>query len=59
MNGYDHLMHVILQLGMADIEADLYGDVDNDEDLEAELLALEGKKPAPKRKPKGNIHIFF
>ena len=38
---------------MSDIEADLYGDVENDEDLEAELLALEGKKASPKRKPRG------
>ena len=44
---------------MADIEADLYGDVDNDEDLEAELLALEGKNPSPKRKPKGKLLILF
>ena len=45
-------------MGMADIEADLYGDVDNDEDLEAELLALEGKKPSPKRKPKGKFNDY-
>ena len=47
------IFKIIFQMGMADIEAELYGDVDNDEDLEAELLALEGKKPSPKRKPKG------
>ena len=41
-------------MGMADFEADLYGDIENDEDLEAELLALEGKKPAPKKKARGN-----
>ena len=41
--------------GLGDFEAQLYGDVDNDEDLEAELMALQGK-PQPKRsKPKGKV----
>lgn len=40
--------------GLGDFEAELYGDIDNDEDLEAELMALQGKpQPAKKRRPKG------
>lgn len=42
-------------MGIGDIEAELYGDIDNDEDLEAELLALQGKQPA-RKKPKGICH---
>ena len=39
-------------MGLGDIENMMYGDVDNDEDLEAELMALQGESNAVKRKPK-------
>jgi hypothetical protein len=39
--------------GLGDFEAELYGDIDNDEDLEAELMALQGKPQPKKRRPKG------
>ena len=39
------------QMGIGEIENMMYGDVDNDEDLEAELMALQGENPV-KRKPK-------
>ncbi|KAL4236983.1 Coiled-coil and C2 domain-containing protein 1A [Mactra antiquata] len=43
--------------GLGDFEAQLYGDVDNDEDLEAELLALQGKpQPAKKSRPRGPVN---
>jgi hypothetical protein len=38
-------------MGIGEIENMMYGDVDNDEDLEAELMALQGENPV-KRKPK-------
>lgn len=40
------------QMGIGDIENMMYGDVDNDEDLEAELLALQGEDNPVRRKPK-------
>lgn len=40
-------------MGIGDIESQLYGDLENDEDLEAELLALEGKSRPAKKKGKG------
>lgn len=41
--------------GMDEIESMLYGNLDDDEDLEAELLALQGEddsssKPKPKKR---------
>lgn len=39
-------------MGIGDIENMMYGDVDNDEDLEAELLALQGEDNPVRRKPK-------
>ena len=39
--------------GLGDIDAMVYGDDGDDEDLEAELAALSGESPAPKKgKPK-------
>ncbi|CAG2209962.1 CC2D1 [Mytilus edulis] len=40
------------QMGIGDIENMMYGYVDNDEDLEAELLALQGEDNPVRRKPK-------
>lgn len=40
------------QMGIGDIENMMYGDLDNDEDLEAELLALQGDDNPVRRKPK-------
>ncbi|KAK3090097.1 hypothetical protein FSP39_009170 [Pinctada imbricata] len=39
-------------MNMGQIENELYGDLENDEDLEAELLALQGEdNPVPKKSP--------
>lgn len=43
---------LVNQMGLGDIENMMYGDVDNDEDLEAELMALQGEDNTVKRKPK-------
>ncbi|XP_052776019.1 coiled-coil and C2 domain-containing protein 1-like isoform X2 [Mya arenaria] len=43
------------QMGIGDIEADLYGDLDDDEDLEAELMALQGKPKPAKKKGRGQV----
>ncbi|XP_060604861.1 coiled-coil and C2 domain-containing protein 1B-like [Ruditapes philippinarum] len=42
--------------GLGDFEQELYGDIDNDEDLEAELMALQGKPQPKKRRPKGPVN---
>ncbi len=42
----------IMPENISDVESMLYGDVENDEELEAELLALQGEDPSPKRSPK-------
>ena len=42
-------------MGIGDIESQLYGDIDNDDDLEAELMALQGKPQPAKKKARGKI----
>ena len=58
------MMHTLFQMGLgtdfSQMENMLYGDVENDEELEAELLALQGggppapspKAPKPAARPK-------
>lgn len=46
-------------MGLGDIESQLYGDLENDEDLEAELLALQGKPQPAKKRPRGNRTYFL
>ncbi|XP_052264648.1 coiled-coil and C2 domain-containing protein 1-like isoform X2 [Dreissena polymorpha] len=43
------------QMGIGDIEAELYGDLENDDDLEAELMELQGKPKPVKKKGRGNV----
>ena len=38
----------IMPTDMEGMEAMIYGDVDNDAELEAELAALQGEEPSPK-----------
>ena len=39
-------------MDLKSLEASLYGDLENDEELLAELAALTGEKPKAKQKPK-------
>ena len=44
---------------MGQIENELYGDLENDADLEAELLALQGDAPAQRRAPQRRPSMYW
>lgn len=57
------LMNQMGYSGMDEIESMLYGNLDDDEDLEAELLALQGEdgsssKPKPKKREPVNLSMI-
>ena len=49
----------MFQMGISDMEAMdamVYGDLEDDAELEAELAALEGRDPSPRPAKKGTIN---
>ena len=44
---------------MASMDAMVYGDLENDQDLEAELAALRGEEPSPKPAKRGKNFLFI
>lgn len=61
---FKNLLESNFQMGlmpenMRDMETMLYGSLEGDEELEAELLALQGGGPSPKKSPKKNAGCHF